>query len=454
MVFMWNLSKFTSLIKLTVNIDKVTLQDLSFLQGDYSVFSLIKERCTTQEGTAALKHHILHPPDNPEQLTAYQQSVRFWIKHLDKWPKKISNGTLIMVQKFYETADLAVEKPNSVGLFMSSVMRLLFHKKSYSFELFSIGHLTDFLKGCFELTKLLEEQPPKMIKTILEQFKEDCNRPLVKQIIQTNEKTSDKEWLQLGYQTRKKIRSLVFKMIRQFAALDALHAMALTTEKHHWSIPELLPKEDLRYEVVQLVHPLLKDPVGYNLSMDKNHCFLFLTGANMSGKSTFLYTLGIGALLAHLGMGVPAKSMHISFLEGIITNIHIEDNILLGESYFFAEVQRMKNTAQKLKNTKHNLVLMDELFKGTNGYDAYECSLSVIKGLLNKKENLMALSTHLSELSEKLESYPEIIFKYCQTSIDETGDYQFTYQLKEGVSQDRIGFLVLKKEGVLDLLKP
>ena len=96
---------------------------------------------------------------------------------------------------------------------------------------------------------------------------------------------------------------------------------------------------------------------------------------------------------------------------------------------------------------------MDELFKGTNGYDAYECSYAVIKGLLNKKNNFMVLSTHLSELSEQLQSFPEIIFRYCQTNKDEQGRYEFTYQLKKGVSNDRIGFLVLKNEGVLDILK-
>ncbi|MEO8428635.1 MAG: DNA mismatch repair protein MutS, partial [Verrucomicrobiota bacterium] len=63
--------------------------------------------------------------------------------------------------------------------------------------------------------------------------------------------------------------------------------------------------------------------------------FLLLTGANMSGKTTFMRSLGVSALLAHLGMGVPAASLRISFLQGIITNMQVEDNILRGESYFF-----------------------------------------------------------------------------------------------------------------------
>ncbi|HET8573551.1 MAG TPA: DNA mismatch repair protein MutS [Edaphocola sp.] len=434
-----------------MDIDKVTLQDLSFLQGQQPVFSLIN-RCVTQEGATLLRQHILHPPQTYQQLCAYQEAVKFWLSHNQQWPEQISNGTLVMVQKFYETTDLAIDKPNSISLFFASWMEKIFHKKAFSTALFSMGHLSDFIKGCQALADLLQEQPPLMIRDILEDLRDICRQPLARQIIRTGDQTTHKEWLLIGYQARTRMRRSVHQMIQLFARLDVQRSMALAGMEHGWVFPELMPAGAQQLRVQQLVHPLLKNPVSYDLDMNKQQRFLFLTGANMSGKSTLLYALGISALLAHLGMGVPAKAMRISFLDGLITNMHIEDNVVLGESYFFAEVQRMKLTAQRLQNNRHHLVLMDELFKGTNGYDAYECSYAVIKGLLNKSHNLMVLSTHLSELSEQLQSFPEIIFRYCQTKKDDQGRYEFTYQLKEGVSNDRIGFLVLKNEGVLDIL--
>lgn len=436
-----------------MQIDKVTLQDLSFLGNEHSVFSLIKKACTTQEGVAVLKRHVLHPPDSPDLLARYQAAVRFWIDNDDKWSGKISNGTIVMVQKFYETADLAIGKPNGFNLFMDDLLKWLFKKERHTYALFSIGHLADFLKGIDALSMLTEKNPPALIQEILESMKSICSRPLIQQIIQTNERTTRRDWILLGYQARKQIRSSVLKLIQHFARLDALHGMAKASRNQGWALPELLPADEQCLNATQLVHPLLEKPIGYDLILEKQKRFLFLTGANMSGKSTLLYALGIAALLAHLGMGVPAEKMKISFLEGIITNMHIEDNILLGESYFFAEVQRMKQTAEKLKSSRHHLVLMDELFKGTNGYDAYECSLAVIKGLLSKGKNLMALSTHLYELADQLKDYPEILFRFCRTEIEESGDYHFTYHLEEGVSQDRIGFLVLRNAGVLDLLR-
>ena len=151
--------------------------------------------------------------------------------------------------------------------------------------------------------------------------------------------------------------------------------------------------------------------------------FLLLTGANMSGKTTFMRALGVAALLAHLGMGVPAKAMEISFLQGIITNMHVEDNLLLGESYFFAEVKRMKSTAQKISGEEPHLVLMDELFKGTNVHDAYECTSAVVEGLLGHKNHIMILSTHIHEVAHHFEKRTELLFFYFVTSMGTDGSF-------------------------------
>jgi DNA mismatch repair ATPase MutS len=104
--------------------------------------------------------------------------------------------------------------------------------------------------------------------------------------------------------------------------------------------------------VQDLYHPLLQQPIGYTVSLNKDQNFLFLTGANMAGKSTFIKTIGVSVYLAHLGIGVPAKNMNLSFFDGLLSNIHVMDNILKGESYFFNEVQRIKSTVEKISNKK------------------------------------------------------------------------------------------------------
>lgn len=123
-----------------------------------------------------------------------------------------------------------------------------------------------------------------------------------------------------------------------------------------------------------------------------------------------------------------------------------------GRAFFFNEVQRIKNTLIKITDGKKWLVLIDELFKGTNMQDAMKCSLTVIKGLIKIKNSLFILSTHLYEIGEELKIYPNISFKYFETTVSED-QLDFSYQLKEGISNDRIGYLILKREKVVDMLE-
>ena len=98
------------------------------------------------------------------------------------------------------------------------------------------------------------------------------------------------------------------------------------------------------------------------------------------------------------------------------------------------------------------MILIDELFKGTNIHDAMKCSITVIDGLQKRKNGLYILSTHLYEIGEKLTHFNNIKFKYFETKI-KNNEMEFSFQLKDGISDDRLGYMILEKEGVVDLLK-
>jgi DNA mismatch repair ATPase MutS len=172
----------------------------------------------------------------------------------------------------------------------------------------------------------------------------------------------------------------------------------------------------------------------------------------MAGKSTFIKAVGSAVFLAHIGMGVPAESMELSFFDGLLSNINVVDNLVKGESYFYNEVQRIKNTILKINDGRKWLILIDELFKGTNVQDAMKCSTVVIEGLIKIKGCLFILSTHLYEISETLKNYPNINFKYFETNVSNE-QLHFNYNLKDGISNDRLGYLILKRENVIDLLE-
>lgn len=435
--------------------DKTTLADLSFItSGNNGIFHLL-DNTVTQAGRDMLRKHVSHPPSGYDELISLQEVIRFLSKHPDAWTTAISNGTLVMLEKFFEAADSS--SPPSIGLSFSitTAFQKFFNRNQYSFTQFSISHLSDFLRGCRELMSLLTYSDiPSRLVHVLNGIKEELDQQrLTEEITNVTRNTSYKDIARLSYLARREMKHAVYRLMQQYARLDAWHSMALATKQHGWIFPQLSAAYPIRMKATGLYHPLLKQPVSYDVDFNEHQNFLLLTGANMSGKTTFMRTLGVSALLAHLGMGVPATSFHISFLEGIVTNMHIEDNLILGESYFFAEVQRIKQTAQKLLQPLPHLVLMDELFKGTNVHDAYECTRAVVDGLLKHKRHIMVLSTHLYEVAMQFKERKDIIFSYFVTDLTHEDNYSFTYELKPGISNDRIGYRILQKEGVLDLLE-
>jgi DNA mismatch repair ATPase MutS len=237
-----------------------------------------------------------------------------------------------------------------------------------------------------------------------------------------------------------------------YSRLEAWYSMAVAVKTYDLHFPKFVEQDEPLIQAEGLYHLLLQKPVPYNLTMHPNENFIFLTGANMAGKSTLIKSVGSSVFLAHIGMGVPAKAMQLTLFDGLLTNINVADNIARGESYFFNEVQRIKNTIYKINDGKKWLVLIDELFKGTNVQDAMKCSLTVIKGLIKIKNSLFILSTHLYEIGEELAEYPNISFKFFETTVTED-QLSFSYQLKDGISNDRIGYVILRREKVVEMLE-
>lgn len=200
-----------------------------------------------------------------------------------------------------------------------------------------------------------------------------------------------------------------------------------------------------------LCHPCIKDAVGNNISMHTEKNVLFLTGANMAGKSTWMKSVGIAMYLAHMGFPVAAGAMEFSVREGLYSSINVADNISLGYSHFYAEVVRVKQAAEATASGKRLLLMFDELFKGTNVKDAYDGTLAVTEAFAGYRGCLFIVSTHIIEVGEALKDRSNIHFVYMPTVME--GAYpRYTYRLEEGITADRQGMMIIKNEGILDLI--
>jgi DNA mismatch repair protein MutS len=435
-----------------MQIDNTTYSDLSVFDShdEYSLFGKL-DRTRTVGGRIQLLEFFNHPFSQLEKIIQTQQILKLIVEHEDTWAPSISNGTIMVMERFYETP---LDKMPSSHDPVNARMYQLLHSQDYSLTRYSIGHFADFFRGMFSILTLKDsENIPRLLKDLLDRAAKLMS-PLIIQTIgkkKSGDKLLPQEVVEFGNFIRDHFKTAAMELILLYGKLDAWYSMALAGKEFNLVMPQIVDTVLPEIEMEALYHLLLPKPVSYHVHMNPENNFFFLTGANMAGKSTFIKSVGAALFLAHLGMGVPAAKMKTSLFDGILSNINVVDNLVKGESYFFNEVQRIRKTILQISDNKKWLVLIDELFKGTNVQDAMKCSSTVIKGLIKIRYSLFILSTHLYEIGEELKQYPNINFKYFETGIKD-GQLQFPYLLKDGISNDRLGYLILEREQVVELL--
>ena len=435
-----------------MEIDKTTLSDLGiFASGDNASIADKLNMASTLRGQLQLEKNLRTTYSTVEEIIEVQSAIQSISEQLPNWTNKISNGTLMVVEKYFESrVDSIPSNPNRLAAFMYKISNL----HDYNLIKYSTKHLHDFLVGSQELANKISAKPmTKKVADVVSEIDKLLAHAELKNAIQY--KTADalpiSERLKFAKFILERYKHSIHALVTQYAKLDAWAGMAVAMQKYNLVFPTIVETKLPELKATGLYHLQLLTPIKYDISFNQNKNFLFLTGANMAGKSTFIKTLGCAAYLAHTGMGVPASSLQISLLHGMLTNINVVDNISKGESYFFNEVQRIKSTIIKIQDDRNWLILIDELFKGTNVEDAMKCSTAVIEGLQKKNNALFVLSTHLYEIGKALTRFPNIEFKYFQTSV-ENDELKFNYQLKDGISNDRLGYFILKNEGVVEML--
>ncbi|MBL0232108.1 MAG: DNA mismatch repair protein MutS [Chitinophagaceae bacterium] len=436
-----------------MQIDKISFNDISIFhpEEEFSIFHKLNFTRTVG-GREWLRKFFSEPHNDLQKIRGTQQVIRTFMEHVKDWPPDISNGTILVMEKFLDYAlDPISEAPAS----FNNLAYPWLHGEDYSMIKYSIPHFADFFRGTKKIAELLEGLSlPISIRIYIERLEGLLKEEPLKKLADAEKgKIAGRgQVLYYGYHIRGRYRSNILELIEIYSRLDAWYSMAMAVKTYELSFPTFIEQEKPLVDAEGLYHLLLQKPIAYDLNMDPHNNFLFLTGANMAGKSTLIKAVGSAVFLAHIGMGVPASKMTLTLFDGLLSNINVSDNIAKGESYFYNEVQRVKNTVQKINDGKKWLVLIDELFKGTNVQDAMKCSLTVIRGLIKIPNSLFILSTHLYEIGEELKAYPNISFRYFETMVDDD-QLKFSYQLKEGISNDRIGYVILRREKVVDMLE-
>lgn len=247
-------------------------------------------------------------------------------------------------------------------------------------------------------------------------------------------------------------RTHIESLLKHLYRLDVYLAVAKTANARGFVFPRALDKGKPVLHLEGVYHPSLKTAVRNHVRMDEQQNVIFLTGANMAGKSTMLRSVSTALYIAHMGFPVAASSMEFSVLDGLYTTVNLPDNLGIGASHFYAEVLRVKKMASELSSGKSLFILFDELFRGTNVKDAHEATVAVTRGFAGKSNSLFIISSHIVEAGEELKQQSNIGFLFLPTKMNGNMP-EYTYTLERGITDDRHGMIIIRNEGILETLK-
>ena len=195
-------------------------------------------------------------------------------------------------------------------------------------------------------------------------------------------------------------------------------------------------------------HPLMNRSacIGNDIEIEKHPFFMIITGANMAGKSTYLRTVGVNYVLACVGAPVCAESFTL-YPAALVTSLRTSDSLLDNESYFFAELKRLKMIIDRLHNGEKLFIILDEILKGTNSVDKQKGSLALVQQFIHL-QSCGIIATHDLLLGSLEKEFPNNVKNYRFEADIKNEELSFSYKLREGIAQNMNASFLMNKMGI------
>ncbi|UCE40887.1 MAG: hypothetical protein JSV17_15805 [Candidatus Aminicenantes bacterium] len=247
---------------------------------------------------------------------------------------------------------------------------------------------------------------------------------------------------------KEKTGPVIHKWFDVIGNFEALSSFANTLFNNpDWTMPEVCGP-NFRLEARSIGHPLIPkaENVRNDISLNHGGNVLIVTGPNMSGKTTFLKTLGVNIVLAMAGGPVCAERFVLSPLK-LYTSMKVTDSLDKKLSLFYAELQRLKMIMDAISGKEPVFFLIDEMLKGTNESDRHKGAIALIKQLVENNADGV-LATHDLELTKLEKGHHETITNYHFDGYIEGDKLLFDYKLKSGVCQSSNALELMKRVGI------
>lgn len=421
--------------------DKQTLDDLN-ITGKYkpqSLFSIFNETHTSG-GEKLLEKMFNQPFDEPEAINSRSRLFQYFHKKQLVFPFK--KETFEAAEAYLSGATGGSLLVIAGGIFQKKLLQTAIRDEQFNELQTGLLAALDLLNTLQQFIQQLDDDFPRLdtIKKTVSRVKQTASPSLM-------------QMARYDHQLRHILREEMEAVLDFIYHLDVYIAVSNVARKKNFHYAQALPKDRYVFHTTALRHPALDKAVANPLGLDENRNVLFLTGANMAGKSTFMKSLGIAVYMAHMGFPVAAKDMQFSVRDGLYTSINVSDNLNLGYSHFYAEVLRVKKVAEQVAEGNDLVVIFDELFKGTNVKDAYDATLAVTREFSTYHNSFFVISTHIIEVGDTLRATANNLqFLYLPT-IMEGSVPRYPYTLTEGITNDRHGMLIIENERILEMIE-
>lgn len=434
-------------------VDKQTLEDLNLL-GRYkpdSIFN-IYNHTITRGGSMLLEQMFQSPLTGAKEIISRSRIFSYFQQ---------SEFRLPFTTKEFEQSQQYLESGESSG-FIASIMNnlkrkflsLISNDKELDLLVMSQKQSVALLMAFHGLLDSIKNASPnEEVMNEISQSLTIFHGKSLQQLLQyENEKETFSRFLKYDYLIRVKGTLHVKVLVNTIYRLDSYLSVASVGKQRNFSYASICDVQENKIEIKGLYHPSIQNAVANDISFDSANNVMFLTGANMAGKSTLMKSFGIALYLAHIGLPGAFHSMELSPTQGMFTSINVPDNLAMGYSHFYAEVVRVKMIAQEVSKDKRLVIMFDELFKGTNVKDAYEATVEITSAFANKKRCCFIVSTHIMEAGLTLQKEHNNMKFLLLPSYIEGPTPKYSYKLEKGISDDRHGMTIIRKEKILELI--
>ena len=393
----------------------------------------------TKEGKRMIRQWIAQPLSDLAAIQARQEAIAW--EGLPALP--MDESELDFIEYYLAFRDQLSVKGAFISFF-NKIDRLFKYDSTRYIITRGVGLCIRLLQQLDKLHKELPDNLPSLIQEWADQIWDAFYIKELKETLNMEEEElSDFAIDQYDYLFRQEHYTTLHNLLNGIYLLDVCRTARFIAQERGYCCTPIL-HETGGCNIQGFRHPFVKNAQKNDWNLEKGNIAIF-TGSNMAGKSTTLKALASIIWLAQCGLPVPADTMTAPIYDAIYTSINLPDSLRDGRSHFMAEVLRIKEVLTQARSGGRCLIVLDEMFRGTNAQDAYEASVAVNQLLLEYPNCHFLISTHILEYAKHFEHHPSCQFYYMESEIKDDR-FVCSYRLKEGISESKVGYWIIRKE--------